>query len=54
MHHLKIKVGRPVRVFFPEEIHNTNISRKLKAQSKKLWTFGFKLFAFSTKKRLPG
>ena len=39
MHYLKVKVGRPVRIFFPEEIHNTNISRKCKAKKQKALCF---------------
>jgi len=26
MHHLKVKIGGPVRVFLPEKVHTTNIA----------------------------
>ncbi len=31
MHYFKVETGRPVRVLFSEEVHNTNISRNTKA-----------------------
>jgi hypothetical protein len=30
MHHLKVKTGRPVRVFFSEEVHSANLTKKRK------------------------
>jgi len=45
MHYLKVKIGRPVRIFLPEKIHRTNIvskaeSEKVKAKSSRQKSFG--------------
>jgi hypothetical protein len=51
MHYLKVKAGRPVRVFFAEEIHKTNISLMQQAQSNCALLFNNTTgeFGFSTK-----
>lgn len=42
MHHLKVKAGWPVRIFFAEEIHNTKLIKK---ESPPIYIGGLYLFS---------